>query len=85
MTSFVFIIRLTILELYNVMRDAVEKGNFEKQAILVTLSDSISHVHITCGQIDLIHYTAADYWQETHSYDCYGLPSTVIVFYTSIK
>ena len=30
------------------------------------LNDSISHVHITCGQPDVISYTTADYWQETH-------------------
>ena len=58
---FIFIFRLIVLELYDVMRDAVEKVNFEKRAILVTLNYSISNVHITCGQPDVINYTAADY------------------------
>ena len=71
----VFIIRLTILYLYNLMHNAVEKVNFKKQAILVALNNSISHVRITCKQPDVNNYTAADYWGETHSYDCYGLPS----------
>ena len=43
-----------VLELYVVMRDAVEKVNFDKQAILVTLNDSVSHVCITCGQPDIL-------------------------------
>ena len=34
--SFVFIIQLIVLELYDVMRGAVEKVNFEKCAILVS-------------------------------------------------
>ena len=33
---FVFIIRLIVLELHDVMRDAVEEVNFEKRVILVT-------------------------------------------------
>ena len=76
---FVFIIRLIVLELYDVMRDAVEKVNFEKRAILVKLNDSVSHVSIACGQPDVVNYIAADYWRETRSYDCCSLPSTVIV------
>ena len=40
---------------------------------------SVSHVHITCGQPDVINYTAAEYWWKTCPYNCYGLPSTVIV------
>ena len=61
------------------MCDGVEKVNFEKQAILATFNDSVSHFRITCGQPDIINYTATYYWQEPHSYDCCGLPSTCTV------
>ena len=76
---FVFIIWLVVLQLCDVMRNAVEKVNFKKRATLARLIDSVSHVRITCGQPDLINYTGADYWWEILSYDCYGLPSTCTV------
>ena len=78
---FIFIIRLIVHELYNIMCDAVEKRKFENLTILVTLNDSISHVRITCGQPDVTNHSAADYWRETCSYDCYDLPRTVIVLF----
>ena len=82
---FVLITRQIVLEIYDVMREAGEEVNIEKRAILVTLNDSVSHVRITCGQPDVVTYTATDYWQETCSYDCNGLPSTYIALFRSIK